>query len=110
MRGRHPIEIAAIVVWPVEDTARALYDVDELVRFVDIQTETAVRHVASIHPYDSRAEGALSLHQNAEEITSQLTAVVAAGQRIVEGAVGMVELALDRLEVDQDRASNEERR
>ncbi|HXZ99076.1 MAG TPA: SPFH domain-containing protein [Candidatus Binatia bacterium] len=133
----NPIEIAAVVVWQVEDTAQALYDVDDFVRFVDIQTETAVRHVASSHPYDARGDGVLSLRQNAEEITSQLTseiaarvapagvkviesrltrlafapeiaqvmlrrqqaeAVVAARQRIVDGAVGMVELALSRLE------------
>ncbi len=133
----NPIEIAAVVVWRVEDTAQALYDVDDFVRFVDIQTETAVRHVASIHPYDNRGEGVLSLRQNAEEITGELTAeiaarvapagvrviesrltrlsfapeiaqamlrrqqaeaVVSARQRIVEGAVGMVEMALDRIE------------
>jgi regulator of protease activity HflC (stomatin/prohibitin superfamily) len=133
----NPIEIAAVVVWRVEDTAQALYDVDDFVRFVDIQTETAVRHVASTHPYDAHGDGKLSLRQNAEEITGQLTAeiaarvvpagvtvvesrltrlsfapeiaqtmlrrqqaeaVVSARQRIVEGAVGMVELALARLE------------
>ena len=144
----NPIEIAAVVVWSVEDTAKALYDVEDFVKFVDIQTETAVRHVASIHPYDAHEDGQLSLRQNAEEITGQLTAeigarvgsagvkiiesrltrlsfapeiaqamlrrqqasaVVAARQRIVEGAVGMVELALAHLEereiveLDQER-------
>jgi regulator of protease activity HflC (stomatin/prohibitin superfamily) len=133
----NPIEIAAVVVWRVEDTAQALYDVDDFVRFVDIQTETAVRHVASSHPYDAHGDGKLSLRQNADEITGQLTdeiaarvapagvtvlesrltrlsfapeiaqamlrrqqaeAVIAARQRIVEGAVGMVEMALARLE------------
>jgi regulator of protease activity HflC (stomatin/prohibitin superfamily) len=144
----NPIEIAAVVVWQVEDTAQALYDVDDFARFVDIQTETAVRHVASIHPYDAHVDGQLSLRQNAAEITTQLTeeiaervasagvtiiesrltrlsfapeiaqamlrrqqasAVVAARKTIVEGAVGMVELALAKLEereiveLDQER-------
>ncbi len=144
----NPIEIAAVVVWQVEDTAQALYEVDDFARFVDIQTETAVRHVASTHPYDAHEDGQLSLRVNATEITSQLTAeiadrvssagvkivesrltrlsfapeiaqamlrrqqasaVVAARKTIVEGAVGMVELALARLEereiveLDQER-------
>ena len=133
----NPIEIAAVVVWQVRDTAKALYAVDDFTNFVAIQTETAVRHTASSYPYDSRGSGALSLRDNAEEITQRLSAeitervrpagvtiiesrltrlsyapeiaqamlrqqqasaVVAARQRIVEGAVGMVELALQRLE------------
>jgi len=133
----NPIEIAAVVVWQVEDTAKAMYSVDDFIHFVAIQSETAVRHTASRYPYDNRGSGALSLRDNAEEITQllsteiadrvtpagvtiiesrltrlsyapeiaqamlrqqQATAVVAARQRIVEGAVGMVELALQRLE------------
>ncbi|HUC05620.1 MAG TPA: SPFH domain-containing protein [Acidimicrobiales bacterium] len=133
----NPVEIAAVVVWEVDDTAKALYAVDDFVHFVATQTETAVRHTASSYPYDSRGTGALSLRDNAEEITlrlsaeiadrvraagvtiiesrltrlsyapeiaqamlrqQQASAVVAARQRIVEGAVGMVELALQRLE------------
>ena len=133
----NPIEIAAVVVWQVEDTAQALYEVDDFARFVDIQTETAVRHVASTHPYDAHEDGQLSLRVNATEITTQLTgeiservssagvkiiesrltrlsfapeiaqamlrrqqasAVVAARKTIVEGAVGMVEMALARIE------------
>lgn len=133
----NPIEIAAVVVWRVEDTAQALYEVDDFARFVDIQTETAVRHVASTHPYDAHEDGQLSLRVNATEITTQLTgeiservssagvkiiesrltrrsfapeiaqamlrrqqasAVVAARKTIVEGAVGMVEMALARIE------------
>ena len=132
----NPIEIAAVVVWQVEDTAQALYEVDDFARFVDIQTETAVRHVASTHPYDAHEDGQLSLRVNATEITTQLTgeiservssagvkiiesrltrlsfapeiaqamlrrqqasAVVAARKTIVEGAVGMVEMALARI-------------
>ncbi len=133
----NPIEIAAVVVWQVRDTAKAIYAVDDFAHFVAIQSETAVRHTASSYPYDSRGSGGLSLRDNAEEITERLSAeitdrvgpagvtivesrltrlsyapeiaqamlrqqqasaVVAARQRIVEGAVGMVELALQRLE------------
>ncbi|SDD53142.1 SPFH domain-containing protein [Actinokineospora iranica] len=133
----NPIEIAAVVVWQVQDTARAVFEVDDFIAFVAIQTETAVRHIATTYPYDAHGEHAqLSLRDNADEITHRLSAeiaarveaagvgviesrithlayapeiagamlrrqqagaVVAARQRIVEGAVGMVELALDRL-------------
>ncbi|HKA09270.1 MAG TPA: SPFH domain-containing protein [Candidatus Dormibacteraeota bacterium] len=144
----NPIEIAAVVVWQVEDTARAVYAIEDVVAFVGIQTETAVRHVATSYPYDAYGSGRPSLRQNAEEITGKLTdeirarvspagvrviesrltrlafapeiaqvmlrrqqaeAVVAARQRIVDGAVGMVEQALARLEerdfveLDQER-------
>jgi regulator of protease activity HflC (stomatin/prohibitin superfamily) len=132
----NPIEIAAVVVWRVRDTASATYSVDEVTKFVTIQMETAVRHIASSYPYDSRGSGAPSLRDNADEITERLSAeltarvrpagvqiietrltrlsyapeiaqamlrqqqanaVVGARQRIVEGAVGMVRLALQRL-------------
>jgi regulator of protease activity HflC (stomatin/prohibitin superfamily) len=53
----NPIEIAAVVVWQVEDTAHAIYSVDDYRHFVAIQTETAVRHIASSYPYDSRGSG-----------------------------------------------------
>lgn len=144
----NPIEIAAVVVWQVEDTARARFEVDDFVRFVGIQTETAVRHIANSYPYDNHEETGLSLRENADEITEtlaieiaarvqsagvkviesrlthlayapeiahamlqrqQASAVVAARTRIVEGAVGMVELALARLaehdvvELDEER-------
>jgi SPFH domain / Band 7 family len=133
----NPIEIAAVVVWQVQDTAKALYAVDDFPQFVAFQAETAVRHIASSYPYTSHREGELSLRDNADEITARLSAeladrvasagvtisesrltrlsyapeiaqamlrqqqanaVVGARQRIVEGAVGMVELALQRLE------------
>ena len=133
----NPIEIAAVVVWRVQDTAKALYAVDDFPQFVAFQTETAVRHIASSYPYTSHREGELSLRDNAEEITQRLSAeiadrvapagvdiaesrltrlsyapeiaqamlrqqqasaVVGARRQIVEGAVGMVELALARLE------------
>ncbi|MGH3399587.1 MAG: SPFH domain-containing protein [Streptosporangiaceae bacterium] len=144
-----PIEIAAVVVWQVQDTASAIYSVDEVVRFVTIQTETAVRHIASSYPYDNRGSGALSLRDNADEITERLSAelrirvrpagvhiietrltrlsyaseiaqamlrqqqasaVVGARQRIVEGAVGMVRLALQRLQEEGVVELDEERK
>ena len=132
----NPIEIAAVVVWQVEDTARAVFEVDDFVQFVTVQAETAVRQIATSYPYDARQDGQMSLRDSAEEITEKLSqevaarvasagvkivesritqlayakeiaqamlqrqqasAVVAARQLIVEGAVGMVEMALDRL-------------
>ncbi|WP_406093076.1 SPFH domain-containing protein [Streptomyces sp. NBC_01013] len=144
----NPIELAAIVVWKVEDTAQALFEVDDFLEFVATQTESAVRHIAIEYPYDAHDEGGLSLRGNAEEITEKLAveltarvqaagvriiesrfshlayapeiasamlqrqqagAVVAARQLIVEGAVGMVEMALTRIaeqdivELDSDR-------
>src|SRR5580700_6712622 len=134
----NPIEIAAVVVWQVRDTAQALYGVDNLTEFVAIQAETAVRQIASDYPYDDH-DGGLSLRGSALEINARLAeqiiqrvssagvkiietrltrlsyapeiahamlrrqaagAMVAARQRIVEGAVGMVESALARLDAD----------
>jgi regulator of protease activity HflC (stomatin/prohibitin superfamily) len=144
----NPIQIATVVVWQVEDTAQAVFEVDDFVEFVAIQAETAVRHIAGSYPYDSHGEPRLSLRDNAEEINEKLSAeisirvaaagvkviesriihlayapeiahamlrrqqagaVVAARQRIVEGAVGMVETALAKLaehdvvELDEER-------
>ena len=145
----NPIEIAAVVVWQVRDTARAVYAVDDFTQFVTIQSETAVRHIASSYPYDSRGTGQLSLRDNADEITERLSAeltdrvrpagvqiietrltrlsyaaeiaqamlrqqqanaVVGARMRIVEGAVGMVQLALRRLEDESVVVLDEERK
>ena len=69
----NPIEIAAVVVWQVADTAQAVYAVDDFVQFVAIQAETAVRHIATSYPYDARGEGQLSLREHADEITSQMS-------------------------------------
>jgi regulator of protease activity HflC (stomatin/prohibitin superfamily) len=144
----NPIDMAAVVVWQVRDTARASFAVNAFEEFVAIQAETAVRHIGTSYPYDSRDKAHLSLRENAEVITQQLSAeiadrvvaagveviesrltrlayapeiaqamlrrqqaeaVVAARQRIVEGAVGMVRLALGRLaeesivELDEER-------
>ena len=67
-----------MVVWQVRDTAQALYSVDDFTSFVAIQTETAVRHIASSYPYISQLDGQLSLRDNAEEITRQLSGEIAA--------------------------------
>ncbi|MFD9813003.1 SPFH domain-containing protein [Streptomyces sp. NPDC059080] len=85
----NPIELASIVVWKVEDTAQALFEVDDFLEFVATQTEAAVRHIAIEYPYDAHDENALSLRGNAEEITEKLAAeltarVQAAGVRIIE--------------------------
>ncbi|MGC0329767.1 regulator of protease activity HflC (stomatin/prohibitin superfamily) [Streptomyces sp. SAI-170] len=136
----NPIELAAVVVWRVEDTAQATFEVDDYIEFVSTQTEAAVRHIAIEYPYDAHDEDGLSLRGNAEEITEKLAvelharveaagvqiiesrfthlayapeiasamlqrqqagAVVAARRQIVDGAVGMVEAAIARIE-EQD--------
>ena len=147
----NPVEIAAVIVWRVTDTAMAVFDVDDYVAYVEIQTETAVRHVASEYPYDAYDEGQASLRANADLVTTtlqaelqdrldpagvavvdtrlrrlnyapeiaqemlrrqQASAVVAARHRIVEGAVGMVEMALQLLseqhivELDEERKAH----
>ncbi len=144
----NPVEIAAVITWQVADTARALFDVEDYIGFVRIQSESAVRHVASQYPYDAYDEGAHSLQGNTEEVMEtlhtelqgrlenagvtildtrlrhlayapeiagemlrrqQANAVVAARHRIVEGAVGMVKMALQQLseqgivELDEER-------
>ncbi|WP_018657876.1 SPFH domain-containing protein [Actinomadura flavalba] len=143
----NPIEISAVVVWQVRDTARAVFEVDDFVEFVAFQTEAAVRHIAGSFPYDSAER--TSLRDNADEITAQLSdelsqrvesagvriiesritrlayapeiaqamlrrqqagAVVAARKQIVDGAVGMVQLALDRLDQEHVVDLDEERR
>jgi regulator of protease activity HflC (stomatin/prohibitin superfamily) len=91
----NPIEIAAVLVWQVADTARALYEVDDFVQFVNIQAETAVRHIATSYPYDSHGDTVLSLRDNAGEITEKLSAEI--GDRVVSAGVRIVESRLTRL-------------
>ncbi|MBX7258834.1 MAG: SPFH domain-containing protein [Candidatus Hydrogenedentes bacterium] len=136
LRG-NPIDISAVVVWRVEDSAKAVFDVDHYDEFVSVQSEAALRHLAMSYPYDTFENDTLSLRGSTEEISDalkrevqdrvskagvsieearlnhlayspeiagamlqrqQADAVVAARSRIVEGAVGMVEMALDKLE------------
>jgi regulator of protease activity HflC (stomatin/prohibitin superfamily) len=144
----NPVEIAAIAVWQVADTAKAVYRVDDYPAFVSIQSESALRHVAMGHPYEDTQGDGTSLRGSTDAVADQLArevaarvaiagvevvevrishlayapeiaqamlrrqqanAVVAARSRIVEGAVGMVELALGRLgergivELDEER-------
>ncbi len=132
----NPVEIAAIVVWQVADTAKSTYAVDSYSNFVSVQAESALRHVATSHPYDDTTGTGTSLRGSTDVVSAQLAAevaervaiagveivevrishlayaqeiaqamlrrqqanaVVAARSRIVEGAVGMVEMALSRL-------------
>ncbi|WP_040952920.1 SPFH domain-containing protein [Gorillibacterium massiliense] len=133
----NPIEIAAVVVFRVIDSAKALFDVDNYNKFVEIQSETALRHVASKYPYDDLNGDELSLRGNSDEVSAELTkellvrlavsgveviearlthlaysteiasamlqrqqatAILAARQKIVEGAVGMVQMAISQLQ------------
>lgn len=132
----NPIEIASVVVWRVTDTAEAMFQVDDYEDFVRIQSESALRALATSYPYDQHEEGETALRSHASLIANQLrqeiqerlskagveviearishlayapeianamlrrqqaTAVIAARQKVVEGAVGMVRLALEQL-------------
>jgi regulator of protease activity HflC (stomatin/prohibitin superfamily) len=144
----NPIEIAAVVVWKVVDTAEALFHVDNYDNFVHVQSESALRNMALSYPYDAHVEGEVALRSHTAEVAlhlkteiqerllqagvevmearishlayapeiahamlqrQQASAVIAARQKIVEGAVGMVEMALNMLshqhivELDNDR-------
>ncbi len=68
----NPIEIAAVVVWRVIDTAKAVFDVEYFEQFVTVQSETALRHLANEHPYDDYAQQAISLRGNAEQVSASL--------------------------------------
>lgn len=143
-----PIEIAAVVVWRVTDTAHAVFDVDDYTSYVDLQCEAAVRQLATRYPYDTEEDDILSLRGSRDEVADELKvelsarldragvevlearfshlayaaeiagamlrrqqadAVIAARQKIVDGAVGMVEMALNKLmehgviEIDEER-------
>ena len=145
----NPIEIAAVVVWQVVDTAEALFQVNDYENFVHIQSESALRAMATSYPYDSHDSGALSLRSHGKEISDHLqneiqerltsagvkviearithlafapeiaqamlqrqqaSAIIAARTRIVEGAVSMVEMALDQLAQRQVVKLDEERK
>jgi hypothetical protein len=135
-RDGNPIEISAVVVWRVVNTAEALFEVDDHEDFVAVQSEAALRNLASRHPYDSH-DDEVSLRGNTPKICDQLRhdiearishlayapeiaaamlqrqqaqAVVAARTKIVEGAVGMVEMALDHLDKDKVVELDEERK
>ena len=147
----NPVEIAAVVVWQVVDTAEALFHVDDFQNYVHVQSESAVRNLATGYPYVAHEEGEIALSSHAAKISvklkeeihdrlakagvqvlearishlayapeiaaamlqrQQASAVVAARQKIVEGAVGMVQMALDMLseqgilELDEERKAS----
>ncbi len=147
-RRGNPIEIAAVIVWRVEDTAKAAFDVDDYESYVHIQSESAIRHLASLYAYDRGEDHEPSLRESADEVAAalrkelgerltkagvcveearlthlayapeiaqamlrrqQAEAVIAARQKIVQGAVSMVEMALRELsdksvvKLDEDR-------
>ncbi|MGW0018699.1 SPFH domain-containing protein [Rhodococcus sp. NPDC003382] len=90
----NPIEISAVIVWQVQDTARAVFDVDDFEEFVAVQTEAAVRHIAGSYPYDAPAD-TMSLRQNAAEITTKLSEEVA--ERVRSAGVHVVESRINQL-------------
>lgn len=145
----NPIEIAAVVVWRVVETAEAVFEVDDYEHFVHVQSEAAVRILATSYPYDAHQDGQISLRMSVAEISHKLrdeiherlakagveviearishlayapeiasamlrrqqaSAIIAARQKIVEGAVGMVEMALDQLSAKQVVQLDEERK
>ena len=106
----NPVNIAAIVVWQVADTARAVFAVEAYEEFIKAQAESALRHVATIHPYDEPGPGETSLRGGTDLVSAELAAEVAAREQIVEGAVTMVDQALKRLEADDIVTMDEERR
>ncbi len=135
-KSGNPIEIAAVVVWRIDDTAQALFDVDDYENYVPIQSESALRHIANMYSYDDGEGTETTLRNNPDEVSEalrtelqtrltkagvvvdearlthlayateiaqvmlrrqQAEAVIAARQKIVQGAVGMVEMALTEL-------------
>jgi regulator of protease activity HflC (stomatin/prohibitin superfamily) len=145
----NPIEIAAIVVWRVMDTAEAVFEVDDYEHYIKVQTESAVRNLATHYPYDAHIEGHLSLRGSTDDVAKRLKteihdrlakagveviearishlayspeiaaamlrrqqagAIIAARQKIVEGAVGMVEMALEMLSKSAQVKLDEERK
>lgn len=145
----NPVEIAVVVVWRVKDTAQASFDVEHYQEYVTVQSESAVRHLATKYPYDTGEREELSLRGSIDEVSAglqeelserlakagvivdearishlayapeiagamlrrqQAEAIVAARQRIVDGAVGMVEMALAKLEQSHTVDLDEERK
>lgn len=145
----NPIEIAAIVVWKVVETAEALFNVDNYENFLQVQCESAIRNLATLYSYDAHQEGDLSLRGNTADVAEKLknelherlgqagieivearishlayapeiastmlrrqqaNAIIAARARIVEGAVSMVEMALDKLDAGGKVHLDEERK
>lgn len=148
-RDGNPIEIAAVVVWRIVETFEAAFNVDDYENFVHVQSESAVRNLATTYPYDSHEDAHVSLRLSAGEVAErmrheiqdrlakagidviearishlayapeiagamlrrqQASAIIAARQKIVEGAVGMVEMALDEISRKNVVTLDEERK
>ena len=148
LRG-NPIEIGAVVVWRVRDTAQAAFDVEDFESYVTVQTESALRHLASLHPYDSPHDTEVSLRGSSDAVNAELQkelttrlqmagievlearlshlayapeiagamlqrqqaeAIIDARKRIVDGAVGMVQMALEQLKAHSVVDLDEERK
>jgi regulator of protease activity HflC (stomatin/prohibitin superfamily) len=148
LRG-NPTDIAAVVVWRVHNTAQATFDIQDYNNYVHIQSEAALRHLASRYPYDTNVDNELSLRGSMDEVSrglqeelqerlgkagviveearlshlayaaeiagamlrrQQAEAIIAARKRIVEGAVGMVEMALEKLEAKKTVLLDDERK
>ena len=145
----NPIEIAAVIVWRVVDSAEAVFEVDDYVNYVHIQSEAALRNLATAHPYEAHEDDVVALRSDPQDIADKLKdevqerlgkagveviearishlayapeiasamlkrqqaqAVVAARMQIVDGAVGMVQMALEQLERDKVVDLDEERK
>jgi regulator of protease activity HflC (stomatin/prohibitin superfamily) len=145
----NPVEIAAVIVWRVEDTAKAAFDVDNFESYVQIQSESAIRHIASLYAYDQSEDDEPTLRGSADEVAQalqaelearlakagvtvdearlthlayapeiaqamlrrqQAEAVIAARMKIVQGAVGMVDMALKELAATSVVHLDEERK
>jgi len=91
----NPVEIAAIVVWQVADTARALYAVEDYLNFVRVQAESALRHVATTHPYDDATVDGTSLRGSTDLVAAELAEEVA--QRVVIAGVEIIEVRISHL-------------
>ncbi len=91
----NPVEIAAIVVWQVADTSRAVYAVDDYVNFVEVQAESALRHVATTHPYDDPGGTSTSLRGSVDVVAAELAQEVA--QRVTIAGVEIVEVRISHL-------------
>ncbi len=94
-RAGNPIEIAAVVVWEIGNTAQAVFDVDDYEEYVETQSESAVRHLATSYPYDSREDGQPSLRGDIDGVSAQLEKEL--GERLGRAGVKVVEARLSHL-------------
>ena len=103
--GGNPIEIGAVVVWQVKDTAQALFDVEEYETYVDIQVETAMRQLASIHPYDEKQghEDVVSLRGDSAQVAEELKEAL--GERLERAGIQVLEARLSHLAYAPEIAS-----